>query len=286
MRIFMTGATGYIGSAVAPALRERGHDVAALVRPETDSKALRDLGVVIVAGDLASLPTLADSLGSYDAILHIAQSHSADAPALNQIALDVFTAQQAFFVYTSGVWVCGNTGFDVADESTPPDPLPIVAWRPAQEQAALATGRSAVIRPGCVYGGKQSLCAGWFESAEQKKPVYLVGDGNNQWAMVNLHDLADCYVRITEQRATGIFHAVDDTNDTLLGCALAVATGCVIETIPIEVAAEKYGPFADALAIDQRVSSKATRQKLGWSPKRDFTGSLDEQWAEWKAART
>ena len=286
MRVFVTGATGYIGGAVAPALRERGHDVAALVRPETDSKELRDLGVVIVAGDLASLQTLADSFGSYDAILHIAQSHSADAAALNQIALDVFTAQQAFFVYTSGVWVCGNTGFDVADESTPPDPLPIVAWRPAQEQAALATGRSAVIRPGCVYGGKQSLCAGWFESAEQKKPVYLVGDGNNQWAMVDLHDLVDCYVRITEQQATGIFHAVDDTNDTLLGCALAVATGCVIETVPVEAAREKYGPFADALAIDQRVSSKATRQKLGWNPKRDFTGSLDEQWAEWKSSRS
>jgi nucleoside-diphosphate-sugar epimerase len=285
VRVFITGATGYIGSEVTSALRGRGHDVAALVRPETDSKALRDLGVVIEAGDLASLPSLSDSLSSYDAFLHIAQSHSDDAAALNRIALDVFTAQQGFLVYTSGVWVCGNTGFEVADESTPPNPLPIVAWRPEQEQLALATGRGAVIRPGCVYGGKQSLCRGWFESAEQKKPVYLVGDGNNQWAMVNLHDLADCYVRITEQRATGIFHAVDDTNETLLGCALAVASGCVIETIPIEVAQEKYGPFADALAIDQRVSSKATRQKLGWTPKRDFTGSLDEQWAEWKAAR-
>jgi nucleoside-diphosphate-sugar epimerase len=285
VRVFITGATGYIGSEVTSALRGRGHDVAALVRPETDSKALRDLGVVIEAGDLASLPSLSDSLSSYDAFLHIAQSHSDDAAALNRIALDVFTAQQGFLVYTSGVWVCGNTGFEVADESTPPNPLPIVAWRPEQEQLALATGRGAVIRPGCVYGGKQSLCRGWFESAEQKKPVYLVGDGNNQWAMVNLHDLADCYVRITEQRATGIFHAVDDTNETLLGCALAVASGCVIETIPIEVAQEKYGPFADALAIDQRVSSKATRQKLGWIPKRDFTGSLDEQWAEWKATR-
>lgn len=285
MRLFITGATGYIGSEVTAALRGRGHDVAALVRPETDSKALRDLGVVIIAGDLASLPSLADSLGSYDAFLHIAQANSPEAPALNRTALDVFTAQPGFLVYTSGVWVCGNTGFDVADESTPPDPLPIVAWRPEQEQIALATGRGAVIRPGCVYGGRQSLCGGWFESAEQKKPVYLVGDGNNQWAMVNLHDLADCYVRITEQRATGIFHAVDDTNETLLGCALAVAAGCVIETVPIEVASEKYGPFADALAIDQRVSSKATRQKLGWTPKRDFTGSLDEQWAEWKASR-
>jgi nucleoside-diphosphate-sugar epimerase len=286
VRIFITGATGYIGGAVAPALRERGHDVAALVRPETDTKALRDLGVIIEAGDLASLPSLADSLGSYDVFLHIAQANTPDAPALNRTALDVFTAQPGFLVYTSGVWVCGNSGNDIVDESTPPDPLPIVAWRPEQEQAALATGRSAVIRPGCVYGGKQSLCRGWFEASEQKKPVYLVGDGNNQWAMVNLHDLADCYVRLAEQRPTGIFHAVDDTNETLLGCALAIASGSVIETIPIEVAREKYGPFADALAIDQRVSSKATRQKLGWRPTRDFTGSLDEQWSEWRSSRS
>ena len=285
MRIFITGATGYIGSAVAPALLDRGHEVTALVRPETDSGSLRDRGAVIVAGDLASLPSLADSLGSYDAFLHIAQANTPEAPALNRTALDVFTAQPGFLVYTSGVWVFGNTFDEVVDESSPVNPLPIVAWRPEQEQAALATGRSAVLRPGCVYGGKQSLCRGWFEASVQKKPVYLVGDGNNRWAMVNLHDLADCYVRVTEQRATGIFHAVDDTNETLLGCALGIANGSVIETVPIETAQQKYGAFADALAIDQCVSSKATRQKLGWNPTRDFTSSLDEQWSEWEALR-
>lgn len=283
MRIFVTGATGYIGSAVAPTLRDRGHELTALVRPETDSTKLRDRGVTIVDGDLASLPTLADSLGGYDAILHIAQDHGPDAAALNRTALDVFTAQPGFFVYTSGVWVCGNTGNDTVDESTPPNPLPIVAWRPEQEQAALANGRGAVLRPGCVYGGKQSLCRPWFEASGKKEPLYLVGDGNNQWAMINLHDLAECYVKVVEQRATGILHAVDDTNETLLGCALAVASGATIETVSIESAREKFGAFADALAIDQRVSSKATRQKLGWNPTRDFTSSLDEQWAEWNA---
>ena len=285
MRIFITGATGYIGGAVAPALLDRGRELTALVRPETDSKKLRDRGVAIVAGDLSSLPSLADSLAGYDAYLHLAQANTPDAPALNRIALDVFTAQPGFFVYTSGVWVCGNTGDEIADETTPPNPLPIVAWRPEQEQAALATGRSAVLRPGCVYGGKQSLCRGWFEASEQKKPLYLVGDSNNRWAMVNIHDLADCYVRVTEQQAKGIFHAVDDTNETLLGCALGVASGSVIETIPVEVAREKYGPFADALAIDQQVSSAATRRKLGWNPTREFTSSIDEQWIEWKASR-
>ncbi|HXH40057.1 MAG TPA: NAD-dependent epimerase/dehydratase family protein [Thermoanaerobaculia bacterium] len=284
MHIFITGATGYIGGAVAPALRDRGHELTALVRPETDSKRLRDLGVVIVAGDLASLPSLAGTLGGYDAFLHIAQANTPDAAALNRTALDVFTAQPGFLVYTSGVWVCGNTDNAVVDESTPPNPLPIVAWRPEQEQAALATGRSAVLRPGCVYGGRQSLCRGWFEAAEKKQPVYLVGDGNNQWAMVDLHDLADCYVPVTEHRATGIFHAVDDTNETLLGCALAAAPGSVIETIPIETARQKYGAFADALAIDQRVSSTATRRKLGWNPSREFTSSLDEQWSEFREA--
>ncbi|MGH9420668.1 MAG: hypothetical protein ACRD3J_11890, partial [Thermoanaerobaculia bacterium] len=217
--------------------------------------------------------------------LHIAQANTADAASLNRTALDVFTAQPGFFVYTSGVWVCGNTDNEIVDEATPPNPVAIVAWRPEQEQAALAMGRSAVLRPGCVYGGKQSLCKGWFEASEQKKPLYLVGDGNNQWAMINLHDLADCYVKIAEQRVTGILHAVDDTNETLLGCALAAAQGAVIETIPIEVAREKYGAFADALNIDQRVSSAATRRKLGWNPSREFTSSLDEQWDEWKSSR-
>ena len=76
MRIFITGATGYIGGAVAPALLDRGHELTALVRPETDSKKLRDRGVAIVAGDLSSLPSLADSLAGYDAYLHLAQANT------------------------------------------------------------------------------------------------------------------------------------------------------------------------------------------------------------------
>lgn len=284
MRIFITGATGYIGSSLVPVLRQRGHDVTALVRPQTNAKNLSDRGVAIVAGDLASLPSLANTLGGFEAFLHIAQANTPDAAALNRAAIDVFAAQKGFLVYTSGVWVCGNTGDKIADESTPTNPLAIVAWRPAQEQAVLATGRGAVVRPGCVYGGKQSLCASWFAAAGKKESINLVGDGNNRWAMVNLHDLVDCYVRVAEQRATGIFHAVDDTNETLLGCALAVAQGSTIETIPVETARQKFGVFADALAIDQRVSSTATRQTLGWSPARTFTSSLDEQWREWKTS--
>ncbi len=77
MRVFLTGGTGYIGGAVAAALRERGHDVAALARPESDAKQLREIGVVIVAGDLASLPRLSDTLAGYDAFLLCAYRRAA-----------------------------------------------------------------------------------------------------------------------------------------------------------------------------------------------------------------
>jgi nucleoside-diphosphate-sugar epimerase len=281
MRVFLTGATGYIGSALAAALRARGHDVGALVRPESDSHRLRDAGVVIVAGDMASLPTLGDTLAGYDVFVHAAQSNTADVAELVSGSIAAFAAQKGFLVYTSGVWVLGNTT-GVADESTPVNPLALVAWRAGVEQQALAAG-GAVIRPGCVYGGKQSLFAGWFAAAEKGEPLRIVGDGENHWSFVNLHDLVDCYLRAVEQRVPGILHAVDDTHATLNACAAAVAPGAAVEHVPADAARASMGAFVDALVVDQHVSSVAARQKLGWIPKRDFVGSVSEQWAEWRA---
>jgi nucleoside-diphosphate-sugar epimerase len=277
MRVFLTGATGYLGGAVAIALRERGHEVAALVRPESDDKQLRERGVFIVAGDLGMLPELSATLAAYDVLVHAALS-SAGPVEHDRIAVETLTAQQGFFIFTSGVWVLGNSNGKVLDESTPVNPLPLVAWRPAHEKMALANGRGAVLRPGCVYGGKQSLLADWFAAADQRRPLKIVGEGNNRWAMVNLHDLADCYLRLVEQRVTGIFHAVDDTRATLNECERAVAPSGKIEHVPGE------GPLAAALMANQIVSSDATRRKLGWKPPRTFPNSLEEQWREWRAA--
>lgn len=283
MRVFLTGATGYIGTAVATALRERGHDVAALVRPESDSHRLRDAGAVIVAGDMASLPSLGDTLAASDVFVHAAQSNTPADAELIPNAIAAFAAQKGFLIYTSGVWVLGNT-VGVADESTPVNPLPLVGWRAGVEQQVLAAG-GAVLRPGCVYGGKQSLLAGWFEAAAKKEPLRIVGDGENRWSFVNLHDLADLYVRAVERRVAGVYHGSDDTHATLNACAEAVAPNGTIEHVPADVARQSMGIFVDALTVDQHVDSTKTRQTLGWIPKRDFVGSVDEQWREWRATR-
>src|SRR5687768_14602820 len=178
MNIFLTGASGYIGGAIAEALRKANHDVAALVRPEAETRHLRDLGVMLIGGDLESLPSLRDQLAGYDAFMHTAQARPNTVVA-DRAAIDTFIALRGHLLYTSGVWVVGNNLS--AEEATPVDhPLPIVAWRVAHEELVLAAG-GAVLRPGCVYGGRQSLCADWFAAAEQKRATKLVGDGQNHW---------------------------------------------------------------------------------------------------------
>lgn len=278
MRVFLTGATGYIGGEVAAALRNAGHEIGALVRPESDTGALRELGAVLFSGELTSLPSLAQQIEGYDAFVHAAAAATDRADA-DRIAVETFAAIDRPFVYTSGVWVLGNT--DSAEEGSPVNPLPIVAWRPAHEERVLGTG-GAVLRPGCVYGGKQGLLGAWFAAGELKKPLQIVGDGTNRWAMVDVRELADLYVRAVEQQARGVLHGIDDSHETLEAMARAIAPDAPIEKLPLELARTAMGPFADALAVDQVISSTETRQKLGWSPRRTFLNSVGDQWNEWR----
>jgi nucleoside-diphosphate-sugar epimerase len=279
LRIFLTGGTGYVGSAVAEALRARGHDVAALARPEADAGLLREMGAVIVAGDIDSLPAMSETLAQYDTIVHAAQSNERTAELAHK-ALDVFTSLKAHLVSTSGVWVLGNTTH--ANERSPVNPLELVTWRAETETRALAAG-GCVIRPGCVYGGKQSLLRDWFASVEQNRPIQIVGDGRNRWAMVDRQELAKLYVRAVELRTTGILHAIDDTRAPLDQCARAVGPDSRLEFLPADAMRAKLGAFVDALVVDQVIDSSETRQKTGWNPKRTFTSSVPEQWAEWRA---
>ena len=282
MRVFLTGATGYIGSAVSTALRQAGHEVGALVRADADSRHLRDLGAFLITGDLESLPTLHDQLESYDAFVHTAQSRQNTVEA-DRIAVDTFTALPGHFVYTSGVWVLGNT--PSSDEASAVNPLALVGWRPPHEELVLGAG-GAVLRPGCVYGGRQSLLADWFVAATQGRPLQITGDGSNRWAMVHLHDLTDLYVRALEQRSAGVLHGIDDTHATLDQCARAVAPEGSIEHMPLDDARGKLGPFADALAVDQVIESKLTRAQTGWAPTRTFVNSVSEQWSDWRQTQS
>lgn len=294
MKIFITGVTGYIGNAVAKALAARGHAITALARGVSVTKVPKEYHVVE-----GGLDTILDHLGEIeacDAFVHTAQSQTPDMVQLDENAVEAFTRFRdggRVFVYTSGVWVLGSTGSRVDDESTPPEPIDIVKWRPAHERRVLDASRdgfaTAVVRPGCVYGGKQSLLGDAFVAADKGDPVQIVGDGNNRWALCHIDDVASQYVAVLEQKASGVFHAIDDSSCTLNEMVAAVIKArksrSAVNHVPPDVARKAMGLFADALLIDQQVRSLDTRARLGWTPTRDFIGSVYDQWKEWEASR-
>ncbi len=290
MKVFITGVTGYIGGAVAKALLAKGHQVTALVRGASMSKVPTEIHAV--EGGLDSILDLLGEIEKHDAFVHTAQSHSPDMVQLDENAVEAFTRFREggrCLAYTSGVWVLGNTGSRVDDEATPTDPIEIVKWRPAHERRVLDASRAgfstAVIRPGCVYGRQQSLLGDWFTEAERGDALQIVGDGDNKWALCHIDDVASQYVAVIEQKANGIFHAIDDSSCSLNEMADAVikskGSRSKIEHVPADVARKAMGPFADALMIDQQIRSLDTRARTGWVPTRDFMASVDAQWKEW-----
>lgn len=298
MNVFITGATGYIGSAVTSAFVNAGHEVTALVRKESDSSALVTSGVRVLPGGLEDLPDIGGVIEEHDVLIHIAQDHGEKSEELDMSAIEAFTRnfdEPRAVIYTSGVWVLGNTGETPATEDGEVNPLEMVAWRVDHEQTVLERNskdiRTVVIRPGCVYGGRESLLASWFEAVDAGEEVQIIGDGENQWAMVHLDDLADLYLRAAEDESiSGVLHATDDSNVTLTALArrLAEARGREPKVVhlPLESARESMGGFADALAVDQRVSSEKTRSLADWSPSIErIDENLERLWAEWEEAK-
>ena len=140
MRIFLTGATGYIGSAVLDAFVRAGHQVTALVRDPARAELLSSRGTVCVVGELANSSTFAAAARTSDALVHTAFEGSKRGPAVDRQAIDALLEAAQWrrtrgnptaVVYTSGVWVLGSTQGE-ADEEAPVRPTPLVAWRPEQ----------------------------------------------------------------------------------------------------------------------------------------------------------
>lgn len=176
------------------------------------------------------------------------------------------------FIYTSGVWVLGRTA-KAADEDAPLDPPEHVAWRPAHEDIVISafssTLRTAVVRPGIVYGGGRGIVSDLIKDALNGL-VRVVGPGKNRWSCVYDHDLGDLFVKILESpMAAGVFHANDEAdervNDIVGAIAGQVPQRPDIRHMPMAEARKKLGTYADALALDQKVRSPKARA-LGWTP--------------------
>ncbi|MBI3683081.1 MAG: SDR family oxidoreductase [Acidobacteria bacterium] len=285
MRVFVTGATGYIGSAVAESLKKAGHRVAGLARSEASAEKLRAAGVEPVPGDLLDPAVIGSHAAPADAVIHTAIAWGPDAAKLDEQAvraiLEALAGTKKPFVYTSGVWVIGDTKGRVAGELTPLRPPAIVAWRPAVEKLALDSAgqgiRTVVLRPAMVYGRGGGFVAAMVKQAREGGVVRIVGSGENHWSFVHLDALAELYVRAAEQAPAGeLFLASDGPAFTVREVAGMVASvyGARVEQWPLEEARKELGLMADALVMDQKIMSTKAGRMLGWGVKAPLV--LDE----------
>ncbi|HEY8039169.1 MAG TPA: NAD-dependent epimerase/dehydratase family protein [Polyangiaceae bacterium] len=301
MRVFLTGASGYIGSSVARALTRAGHDAVGLVRKPEQAKRLEAHEGTAVLGEMGDPGTWREAAGTCGALIHCAADGSASQWDLDGRTVDALLAiardagRPRRVLYTSGVWVYGTTGNTPADESSPLAPPALNAPRPGIEQRVLAGNagavRTLVLRPGCVYGGPGSLTATWFEAGAKGARARVIGKGTERWAMVHRDDLADAYVRALESPYGGeVFNVVDRSRFTVLDCARAAmgAAGGTgePELVPLEKARAELGPFADALALDQHVDARKAASLLGWQPRHGgFVDGVDRYHRAWRAHR-
>jgi nucleoside-diphosphate-sugar epimerase len=282
MRVFLTGATGHVGSAVLDGLVRAGFSLTALVRSLETAERLIARGVTPQLGNLASSATFAGVAESCDVVVHAGYEQSKRGPEIDKNAISVLMGAAArrvarglptTLVYTSAMWVLGDTSAP-ADETTPAKPTPYVAWRTGHEQLVLDLARSAgvraaIVRPGLLYGRPRGIIGDLLRDASNGL-VRVVGDGANHWPCVYDRDLADLYVRLAgDGGASGVFHATDEADECVGDIVEAIARHLPVRPdvrhMPLDEARTKLGPYADALALDQIVRSGRARA-LGWAP--------------------
>lgn len=284
MNVLLTGATGYIGHAIATALQSSGHSVLGFVRSEFSARKLDQIGVRSFKGDIQDSHSLSDATREVDAVIHAAATGDEQMAGAERQAVETLLSALAgtgkSFIYTTGTWLLGHTGERIADENTPLDPTPLIAWRAELESQVIAAAsrqiRTIVIRPALVYGQGGGIVSMLVKSGREYGVVKFVGTGDNRWTLVHVDDLARCYVAALEKAPPGsVFIAADNQMVTLREIAKAASHAAgkpgEVQSWDLAEARNAMGPFADALALDQQVSAARARTILGWNPQ---SGSL------------
>jgi nucleoside-diphosphate-sugar epimerase len=279
MRVFITGGTGLIGSAVVAELLGHGHTVLGLARSGSSATALETAGAEPMRGDLADLGALRAGAAKADGVIHLAFANDFSSPAA--LAAAVAEEGAALAALGDGLTGSGHPLITVSGTprvagraSTEADPLPTdgpVGGRSRSVNAVLDLAplgvRSAAVRmPRTVHNEGRGGFAGLLTEMARRTGVSgYPGDGTQRWPAVHALDAAVLFRLVLEKAPAGTaWHAVGDQGDAVRDIATVIGRrlGLPVEAMPPET----YGPLGPIFAADQPSSSVHTRQTLGWEP--------------------
>jgi nucleoside-diphosphate-sugar epimerase len=277
MRVFVTGASGWIGSAVVPELLKNGHEVTGLARSDDSAQRVADAGAQVLRGDLDTLDVLQEGARNSDAVIHLAFVHDfgafaeslrKDRAAIDAIG-DALAGSGRPFAIASGT--LGLVPGRVATERDFADPA---TAHPRQQSAAAALAladrqvKPIVVRLApTVHGeGDQGFVPALIKFARERGSAGYIGTGENRWTAVHRDDAATLF-RLAVEQATAepaILHAVAE--EAVTGRAIAEAIGRGLSVPAAPATPEDLGWIGPMFASDSPASNALTRERLGWTP--------------------
>ena len=278
MRVFVTGATGFIGSSVVPELLNAGHQVLGLSRSDVGAKSLAAAGAQVHRGDIEDLESLRSGAAASDGVIHLAFNHDfskweanseADRRAIEALGSALAGSNRPLIV-TSGTAAAITPGRLTTEDDAPNSPIPRVASEEAAASLAAQGVRVSVMRLPQVHDPvKQGLITYLIAAAREKGVSAYVGDGLNRWPAVHVLDAAHLYRLALEKVSAGArYNAVAEEGVPLREMAEAIGRGLKLPVVSLspEQAGEHFGWLAMFAGFDIPASSALTQERLGWRP--------------------
>ena len=277
MRVFITGATGFIGSTVVRELISAGHQVLGLTRSVEGAQSLAAAGAQAHRGDLEDLESLRSGAAGSDAVIHTAFRHDwsrfAESCEMDKRAIEaigaVLQGSSRPFLVTSGVGVAQGRAATEEDPPLSSPYLPRVSEVTAVALMERGVHASVMRLPQVHDTVKQGLVTCLIAIARAKGVSAYVGEGHNRWPAAHVTDVGQLYRLALEKGTAGArYHAVAEEGVTLKDIATAIGRGLnvPVNSISPEQASDHFGFWGFFAARDARVSSARTREQLGWTP--------------------